>query len=88
MCNICYFSVPRPFPAAMDESKGTGRAMRNSSAAWQLTRARRFRIPKLQMPSAEAIAPLSSTAPMARKDLDIRVNRFLRDEGMTKTVTS
>ncbi|KAJ8715054.1 hypothetical protein PYW08_005035 [Mythimna loreyi] len=78
---------PRPFPATVDESKGIGRAMRNTSAAWQLTRARRFRTPKLQMPSAEAIAPLSSTAPMARKDLDIRVNRFLRDESLTKSVT-
>lgn len=84
---MVFFSVPRPFPATVDESKGIGRAMRNSSAAWQLTRARRFRIPKLQMPSPEAIAPLKSTAPMARKDLDIRVNRFLRDERKAKHLT-
>ncbi|CAH0694595.1 unnamed protein product [Spodoptera exigua] len=68
--------VPRPALAAVDESVGVGRAMRNTSASWQLTRARRFRIPKPQMPSPEAIAPPISTAPMARKDLDIRVNRF------------
>lgn len=70
--------------AAVDESKGIGRVMRNTGAAWQLTRARRFRSPKPQVPPPEATAPPSSTAPMARKDLDIRVNRFLRDEGMTK----
>ncbi|KAF9416812.1 hypothetical protein HW555_005942 [Spodoptera exigua] len=76
--------VPRPALAAVDESVGVGRAMRNTSASWQLTRARRFRIPKPQMPSPEATAPPISTAPMARKDLDIRVNRFLNDEGITK----
>ncbi|XP_026725811.1 uncharacterized protein LOC113492518 isoform X2 [Trichoplusia ni] len=76
--------VPRPVLAAVDESKGIGRVMRNTGAAWQLTRARRFRSPKPQVPPPEATAPPSSTAPMARKDLDIRVNRFLRDEGMTK----
>ncbi|XP_047032320.1 uncharacterized protein LOC124639130 [Helicoverpa zea] len=76
--------VPRPVLAAVDESSGIGRVMRNTSAAWQLTRARRFRTPKLQAPPPEATAPPSSTAPMARKDLDLRVNRFLKDEGMKK----
>lgn len=70
--------------AAVDESAGGSRAMRNTSAAWQLTRARRFRVPRPQTPSPEAIAPPSSTAPMARKDLDSRVNKFLKDEGMAK----
>ncbi|CAH0589060.1 unnamed protein product [Chrysodeixis includens] len=76
--------VPRPVLAAVDENTGIGRVMRNTGAAWQLTRARRFRSPKPQLPPPEATAPPSSTAPMARKDLDIRVNRFLKDEGMTK----
>lgn len=72
----------------MDESTGIGRVMRNTGTAWQLTRARRFRIPKPQMPSAEASAPPGANAPMARKDLDSRVNRFLKDEGMTKYFNS
>ncbi|XP_075980525.1 uncharacterized protein LOC142979483 [Anticarsia gemmatalis] len=75
--------TPRPALAVVDENKGIG-VMRNSGASWQLTRARRFRTPKLQMPSPEATAPPSSTAPMARKDLDLRVNRFLTDAGMAK----
>ncbi|CAB3234063.1 unnamed protein product [Arctia plantaginis] len=75
--------TPRPILAAVDENKYVG-CMRNSSASWLLTRARRFRTPKLQMPSPEAAAPPISTAPMAIKDLDTRVNRFLTDEGMNK----
>lgn len=54
--------------------------LRNTSAAWQLTRARRFRTPKLQKPPPEAIAPPSATAPLARKDLDLRVYRFLTED--------
>lgn len=60
--------------------------MHNSGASWQLTRARRFRTPKLQMPSPEAAAPPISTAPMAIKDLDTRVTRFLTDEGLNKYI--
>jgi hypothetical protein len=53
--------------------------LRNTSATWQLTRARRFRIPKPQMPPPEATAPPTAAAPLAQRDLDIRVNRFLTD---------
>ncbi|XP_026321624.1 uncharacterized protein LOC113231514 [Hyposmocoma kahamanoa] len=69
---------PRPALAAVDKEAGVVYGgLRNTSAAWQLTRARRFRIPKLQKPPPEAIAPPSATAPLARKDLDLRVSRFL-----------
>lgn len=76
-----FFSAPRLMPAALDEEVGVvPGSLRNTSAAWQLTRARRFRTPKLLLPPPEAIAPPSCNAPMARKDLDLRVSRFLSDE--------
>ncbi|KAJ0174652.1 hypothetical protein K1T71_009760 [Dendrolimus kikuchii] len=68
--------VPRPALPMVDEKVGS---LRNTSAAWQLTRARRFRLPKPQLPPPEATAPPSATAPFARKDLDLRVSRFLAD---------
>ncbi|XP_045775268.1 uncharacterized protein LOC123874124 isoform X2 [Maniola jurtina] len=72
--------VPRPVPVAEDKEVGIVRGgFRNSSASWQLTRARRFRSPKLQLPP-EATAPPTCSAPTARKDLDLRVSRFLSDE--------
>ncbi|KAI5642159.1 hypothetical protein NE865_05851 [Phthorimaea operculella] len=73
--------VPRPALAAVDEEAGMSYGgLKNTSAAWQLTRARRFRIPKpIQLPP-ESIVPPSTTAPLARKDLDLRVSRFIRDE--------
>ncbi|CAH0400882.1 unnamed protein product [Chilo suppressalis] len=72
--------VPRPAMAAMDREAGvTNGGLRNSSATWQLTRARRFRTPRPQLPSPEATAPPTAAAPLAQRDLDIRVNRFLTD---------
>ncbi|XP_050347406.1 uncharacterized protein LOC126771539 isoform X3 [Nymphalis io] len=71
---------PRPVPAAVDKEAGVQQGgLRNTSTSWQLTRARRFRAPKLQLPPPEATAPPSCNAPMARKDLDLRVTRFLSD---------
>ncbi|CAH2092910.1 unnamed protein product [Euphydryas editha] len=73
--------TPRPVPAAIDIETGLKYGgLRNTSTSWQLTRARRFRAPKLQPPSPEATAPPSCNAPLARKDLDLRVSRFLSDE--------
>lgn len=79
--NLIFFSQPRPALAAVDKEAGVVYGgLRNTSAAWQLTRARRFRTPKLQKPPPEAIAPPSATAPLARKDLDLRVSRFLTED--------
>ncbi|XP_045500827.1 uncharacterized protein LOC123698279 [Colias croceus] len=76
--------TPRPIPATVDKDVGLVHGgFRNSSNAWQLTRARKFRAPKPRLPSPEASAPHSSTAPTAKKDLDMRVNRFLTDEFIT-----
>ncbi|XP_034834586.1 uncharacterized protein [Maniola hyperantus] len=73
--------VPRPVPVAQDKEAGIARGgFHNSSASWQLTRARRFRTPKLPPPPPEATAPPSCSAPTARKDLDLKVSRFLSDE--------
>ncbi|XP_052743551.1 uncharacterized protein LOC112053431 [Bicyclus anynana] len=73
--------VPRPVSVAEDkEASVTHGGFRNSSAAWQLTRARRFRTPRPQPPSPAATAPPGCSAPTARKDLDLRVSRFLSDE--------
>ncbi|CAK1555776.1 unnamed protein product [Leptosia nina] len=73
--------TPRPIPAAVDKDIGLVHgSFRNTSNTWQLTRARRFRIPKLRQPPPEDLAPISSTAPTAKKDLDLRVHRFLSDE--------
>ncbi|XP_047535586.1 uncharacterized protein LOC125069979 [Vanessa atalanta] len=73
--------APRPVPAAIDKETGVPHGgLRNTSTSWQLTRARRFRAPKPQLPPPEATAPPSCNAPMARKDLDLRVSRFLSDE--------
>lgn len=71
--------MPRPTLAAVDEDAGLshGGGLRSTGAAWQLTRARRFRAPKSRQPSPQQRAPPSVTAPLARKDLDLRVNRFL-----------
>nr|XP_021207292.1 uncharacterized protein LOC110386164 isoform X1 [Bombyx mori] len=73
--NMAY--VPRPNLALVDEEKSIS-GMRNTSATWQLTRARKLRLPKLKIPSPEASAPPKATAPLARKDLDARVAKFLR----------
>lgn len=68
-------------PAAIDIDTGSKLGgLRNTSTSWQLTRARKFRAPKPQPPSPEAAAPPSCNAPMARKDLDLRISRFLSDE--------
>ncbi|XP_053610552.1 uncharacterized protein LOC128675274 [Plodia interpunctella] len=73
--------VPRPALVAVDEELGINRRVfRNSSASWQLIRARRFRAPKPIMPSPEASRPPIVTEPLAQKDLDTRVYRFLTDE--------
>ncbi|XP_045451673.1 uncharacterized protein LOC123660663 [Melitaea cinxia] len=73
--------TPQPVPAAIDIDTGLKLGgLRNTSTSWQLTRARKFRAPKPQPPSPEATAPPSCNAPMARKDLDLRVSRFLSDE--------
>ncbi|KAI8439406.1 hypothetical protein MSG28_013209 [Choristoneura fumiferana] len=70
--------LSRPALIAIDNDTGLSPGgLRNNSAAWQLTRARRFRSPKPQLPPPEATAPPASTAPLARKDLDTRVNKFL-----------
>ncbi|CAF4930920.1 unnamed protein product [Pieris macdunnoughi] len=70
--------TPRPIPAAEDKDIGLVLgSFRSSSNSWQLTRARKFRIPKPRQPPPEALAPISSTAPTAKKDLDLRVDRFL-----------
>ncbi|VVC92120.1 unnamed protein product [Leptidea sinapis] len=71
---------PRPVPLAFDEKGFSNRSFRNRSNSWLLTRARRFRAPKSVNPPPEATAPPSSIAPLARKDLDLRVSRFLSDE--------
>lgn len=70
-------SEPRPVPPAVDDDLQGN--FKNSSAAWQLIRARRLRLPKPQMPPPEAVAPPRSSAPTARKDLDLRVSKFLTD---------
>ncbi|XP_039756494.1 uncharacterized protein LOC120631119 [Pararge aegeria] len=73
--------VPRSVSVADDKKSGVLQGgFRNSSASWQLTRARRFRTPRPQQPPPEATAPPSCSAPTARKDLDLRVSRFLSDE--------
>ncbi|XP_047521614.1 uncharacterized protein LOC125060664 isoform X2 [Pieris napi] len=69
--------TPRPIPAAEDNIGLVLGSFRSSSNSWQLTRARKFRIPKPRQPPPEALAPISSTAPTAKKDLDLRVDRFL-----------
>ncbi|XP_061379384.1 uncharacterized protein LOC116771569 isoform X3 [Danaus plexippus] len=72
--------IPRPVPAALDQDAGIVQGgLRHGSASWLLTRARRFRTPKLQMPPPEATAPPSCSAPLARKDLELRVSQFLSD---------
>ncbi|CAG9788708.1 unnamed protein product [Diatraea saccharalis] len=76
--------VPRPVVATIDREAGVKHSgLRSSSATWQLTRARRFRIPKPSLPPPEASAPPAVTAPLAQRDLDLRVSRFLMDMGMS-----
>ncbi|XP_059052659.1 uncharacterized protein LOC131847192 [Achroia grisella] len=73
--------IPRPALTAVDEDAGRILGgLRNTNASWQLTRARRFRPPKLQVMAPEAIAPPLAAAPVAQKDLDNRVVRFLKNE--------
>ncbi|XP_060804849.1 uncharacterized protein LOC106142202 isoform X2 [Amyelois transitella] len=73
--------VPRPALPAVDEDLGINRRMfRSSSASWQLIRARRFRAPKPIVPSPEDSKPPIISEPLAQKDLDYRVYRFLTDE--------
>ncbi|XP_022122293.2 uncharacterized protein LOC110998134 [Pieris rapae] len=70
--------TPRPIPPAEDKDIGLilG-SFKTSANSWQFTRARKFRIPKPRQPPPESLAPISSTAPTAKKDLDLRVDRFL-----------
>ncbi|XP_063829094.1 uncharacterized protein LOC135078478 isoform X2 [Ostrinia nubilalis] len=78
--------VPRPVVAAVDREAGVKHGgLRNTSATWQLTRARRFRAPKPLMPPPEATQPPSAAAPLAQRDLDMRVNRFLKDIEIKQT---
>ncbi|XP_031764605.2 uncharacterized protein LOC113516211 [Galleria mellonella] len=75
--------VPHPALAAVDEDMGvTLGGLRNTGASWQLTRARRFRAPKRQLAPPETTALPTATAPLVRKDLDIRVSQFLTDEAV------
>lgn len=77
-------SEPRPTLAVVDEDVTGYRLLRNTSNSWQLTRARKFLAPRLQMPPPEATAPPSAAAPFAAKDLDLRVSKFLTDEKFIK----
>ncbi|KAG7312246.1 hypothetical protein JYU34_001718 [Plutella xylostella] len=64
--------VPRSNFAAVHEESGT---FHSAGAAWQLSRARKLHAPNLGPPPATE-AP-AAAAPLARKDLDVRVHRFL-----------
>ncbi|CAK1586927.1 unnamed protein product [Parnassius mnemosyne] len=67
--------TPRPLSPSTKDIDTSRSNFRNTSATWQLVRARRLRIPKSYMYS-EDTAP-NSTALLTRIDLDQRVKKFL-----------
>ncbi|CAH2043635.1 unnamed protein product, partial [Iphiclides podalirius] len=73
------FCAPRPLSPEDKDRNLSRSSFRNTSASWQLVRARRLRMPKSVLPSEETVAPTSS-ALRARIDLERRVQKFLSND--------